>query len=82
MAAAYILSLVLAALIFVPVIGYIGISPIGELALGRKGTMTYAANATFHNTLASFGSGITIILWIAAAGFCLLGVILLLGKAG
>lgn len=79
---AYILSLVLAAMIFVPAIGYIGISEIGEAALGGEGTITHATNATFWNTYASLGSLPLFIVMLSIGGLCLLGIIVLLSKSG
>ena len=55
MTTAMILSLLLSTLIILPAIAIVGISEIGEMAIGSEGSATYAANMTFWNTYSSFG---------------------------
>jgi len=59
-----ILSLVIAGITFVPIIGIVGISPQGGSIIGGAETMTSAANTTFWTTYNAFGLS-SIILIIA-----------------
>jgi len=45
-----VLSLTLAAIIFIPIIAILGVSPQGATIIGEKGTWTNIVNATTWNT--------------------------------
>jgi hypothetical protein len=64
-------ALLITCLLFVPVIAMVGISELGEFAIGREGTATYAANATLWNTTASLGITPFLIILIVVVG-CLM----------
>lgn len=61
------LSLLLAALLFVPVIGIIGISEIGEQAIGAEGTVTHVMNTTLWSTTSALGITPFMIIIVGAA---------------
>lgn len=76
---AMILSLGIAAMIFVPMVAMVGISPMGADLLGGEGTITHVANATLWNAYASFGLSMIIPI-VVGAGCLILGLVLILRK--
>lgn len=51
-----ILSLLLATLVFIPVVALIGVSPAGEALFGSNSALTGAANATMWSSAESMGA--------------------------
>jgi len=49
-------GLALTGLVFMLIVAAVGISDIGEAAIGGEGTITHAVNATLWSTYGSFGS--------------------------
>lgn len=66
---AVVLSLIVSLLILFPVIGMIGVSPIGSMAI-KEGSVTAVANATFwtihSSTYASFGISVVPVILLVA----------------
>lgn len=63
---AYLLGLLLSFLLASVVIAVIGVSEVGELAIGPKGTATGWANTTVWNTYASVGGSVWILGFVVA----------------
>lgn len=54
--ASWLAALLLSAVLFTAVVAIVGISDVGELAIGSEGTLTHYANTTLWSGCASFGS--------------------------
>jgi len=65
-----ILSLLFATIVVVPSIAIIGVSEVGSIMLGSKGSATYYANTTMWSTYSAFGLSLLIPI-IAGAGLVL-----------
>lgn len=63
MSIALVSGLIVAALVFLPVIALVGISEIGSMAIGMN-TTAYYANATMWNIYDSFGLSIMALLFV------------------
>lgn len=79
LAAAMSLSLLLATLIFVPMIAFVGISEFGEGLFGG-GKLLNSANATVWNASASFGSSVVFIPIVCIGALLVVAIVYSLGK--
>lgn len=66
------LSLLIAVVVFVPLIAIVGISPLGPQSIGEKGTLTNEMNTTFWSTYSSFGLVPMALLFISGGAVLLL----------
>lgn len=77
-----ILSLFLATVIFIPVVSFVGILPVGEILFGENAAMLSAANTTMHATYSAVGLTVVIPVFVLGALALGVAVIYAMKKAG